>query len=110
MLLGSCETTKTATLWAGLAINILSTLLLSASNNCAQLLSAPTRRDVDRAHAKSSWMDVGVQSLRNLTKVPRWRVCIWLLLYISSVPLHLLYAIRIRCGDGCIVSNTSDMT
>lgn len=35
-----------------LAINILSTILLSGSNYCMQCLSAPTRTDVDIAHAR----------------------------------------------------------
>ena len=49
-----------------LGINILSTLLLGFSNFDAQLLAAPTRSEVDAAHAKDDWLDIEVPSLRNL--------------------------------------------
>ena len=88
--IGSCDKTKKITLWVDLAINILSTILLSASNNCTQLLSAPTREDIDKAHAKRRWLDIGVPSVRNLSLIPRWRVILWALLFLSSIPFHLL--------------------
>jgi len=87
---GPCARSKTITLWADLAVNVLSTLLLSASNNCAQLVAAPTRREIDKAHERREWLEVGVQSFRNLGYLPRWRGAIWLLLFLSSIPLHFL--------------------
>ena len=76
-----------------LGINIVSTLLLGASNYCAQLLVAPTRSEVDRAHEKKDWLDIGVPSFRNLWKrrIARKRKATWTLLMISSVFLHLIW-------------------
>ena len=37
VFVGSCSEVKTITLWADLAVNVLSTLLLGASSNAAQL-------------------------------------------------------------------------
>ncbi|KAK5677181.1 hypothetical protein LTS10_010370 [Elasticomyces elasticus] len=88
---GSCDETKHVTLWADLAINILSTILLSASNSCGQLLSAPTRDDIDAAHARSTWLDIGIQSGRNLRHIPGRRRFMWWMIGLSSVPLHLFY-------------------
>ncbi|KAK5739626.1 hypothetical protein LTR17_005110 [Elasticomyces elasticus] len=88
---GSCDKTKHVTLWADLAINILSTILLSASNSCGQLLSAPTRDDIDAAHARSTWLDIGIQSTRNLRHIPGRRRFMWWMIGLSSVPLHLFY-------------------
>ncbi|KAF4806682.1 hypothetical protein CGCSCA5_v014141 [Colletotrichum siamense] len=88
---GSCIESKRDTLWPDLAINIMSTLLLGASNSCAQLLSSPSRRDIDRAHMKGKWLDIGVPSVRNLGHISFWRVCLWALLFLSSIPLHLVY-------------------
>ncbi|KAG9686786.1 hypothetical protein KCU95_g11437, partial [Aureobasidium melanogenum] len=88
---GSCTEMKRITFWVDLAINILSTLLLGASNNCAQLLVAPTRKDIDDAHAAGRYLDVGVSSLRNIRAVSRWRQWLCACLFLSSVPLHLLY-------------------
>ncbi|WJG35878.1 uncharacterized protein FOBCDRAFT_204566 [Fusarium oxysporum Fo47] len=59
---GSCKKTKKIKLWSHLGINVLSTLLLAASNSCMQCLVAPTRKEIDRAHEKR-----------------------------SSIPLHLVY-------------------
>ncbi len=88
---GSCSKTKNIRVWLHLLINVLSTVLLAASNYCMQCLSSPTRDDIDKAHAKRGWLDIGVPSLRNLQSIPPFRVVLWGLLASSSVPLHLLY-------------------
>ncbi|KAF1344838.1 hypothetical protein BDV97DRAFT_373196 [Delphinella strobiligena] len=80
---GSCSLMKRITLWANLTINILSTLLLGASNNCAQLLTSPTRKDVDLAHIKGKWLDTGVPSTRNISIIGRWRFFLLSVLYNS---------------------------
>ena len=71
-------------------INALSTVLLSGSNYTMQVLSSPTRDDIDKAHVKSRWLEVGILSPRNLRSLPRKRACLCLLLSLSSIPLHLL--------------------
>jgi len=71
-------------------INALSTLLLGASSYTMQCLSSPTRAEVDRAHRKGEWLDIGVPSMRNLTKIGKRRRLLWWLLALSSLPLHLL--------------------
>lgn len=72
------------------AINILSTLLLAASNNCAQLLISPTRTEIDKAHEQGVWLHVGIASARNLKWIGKWRIVMWAVLFASSIPLHLL--------------------
>jgi len=88
---GDCHKTKSINFWIHLAINILSTALLSASNFAMQCLTSPTRHDIDKAHAQRKWLDVGVPSFRNLRRLSRDRVILWYLLASSSIPLHLLY-------------------
>lgn len=56
-----------------------------------QVLVAPTRGELDRAHSKGDWMDVGVASIRNLFKISWNRTLLWGILALSSVPIHLLY-------------------
>jgi hypothetical protein len=87
---GSCAKTSTITAAAELAINILSTLLLAASNNCGQLLISPTRTEIDSAHEKGVWLHVGITSARNFKGIGKWRIAMWAVLFVSSVPLHLL--------------------
>ncbi|KAI2488562.1 hypothetical protein Ptr902_02695 [Pyrenophora tritici-repentis] len=72
-------------------INVLSTLLLGASNYTMQVLASPTRSDIDVAHAKGLWLDVGLLSVRNLRFLPRGRIALSLMLGLSSIPLHLFY-------------------
>lgn len=89
--LGSCAKAQRLDIWLHLLINVLSTLLLGASNFCMQLLVAPTRHEVDKAHEKSFWLDIGTPSVRNLRKIARVRVLTWLCLGFSSALLHLSY-------------------
>lgn len=72
------------------AINILSTVLLGASNYAMQVLSAPTRHQVDRAHAAQTSLLIGVPNMKNLGWIGPRRVILWLLLAVSTLPLHLL--------------------
>ncbi|KAG8534322.1 uncharacterized protein KY384_001166 [Bacidia gigantensis] len=88
---GSCDEAKNLSLWLHFGINALSTTLLAASNYCMQCLASPTRDEVDAAHRRRKWLDIGVPSVRNLFYIARRRRVLWLLLAISGVPLHLLY-------------------
>lgn len=88
---GDCSKSKKLSLWLHLAINILSTLLLGASNYCMQCLSSPSRAEIDSAHSQHIWLDIGVPSVRNLRRVSWNKVILWWLFAISTVPLHLLY-------------------
>lgn len=55
-----------------------------------QRLCAPARDEVDSAHRKRIWMNVGVQSLRNLRMIRKRRAVLFLMLGATSFPLHLL--------------------
>lgn len=71
-------------------INVLSTVMLSASNYTMQVLNAPTRKEMDRAHANGQWLDIGILSVHNLKIISRKRATLCLILAASSLPLHLL--------------------
>ena len=90
---GQCNLVTKYNMLIHIGINVVSTLLLSAGNYCAQLLVAPTRSEVDKAHERGDWLDIGVPSLRNLRKrrIARKRKATWALLMISSVLLHLVW-------------------
>ncbi len=74
--------------------------MLMASNYCMQLQAAPTRKNLDKAHEAEDWLDIGVPSLRNLRYIGNWRRFSWLLLALSSLPVHLMYVNlrRWRCA------------
>lgn len=87
---GDCTTVANFNLWLYLLINLLSTGMLSASNFCMQLQAAPTRKDIDRAHDKGQFVDIGVPSLRNLKFISTWRRLTWISLAVTSLPIHFL--------------------
>ncbi|PVI04237.1 hypothetical protein DM02DRAFT_519153, partial [Periconia macrospinosa] len=72
-------------------LNALSTALLSASNYTMQVLSSPTRKDIDKAHRKGKWLTIGLLSPRNLGEIPLKRRLLWMTMASSSIPLHLFY-------------------
>lgn len=88
---GSCKSTETRDTWVHLALNLVATILLASSNYCMQLLSSPSRSEVDKAHAKRKWLDIGIPSVRNLSSLRKKKVILWWILGISSIPLHLVY-------------------
>lgn len=71
-------------------INILSSVLLAGSNYTMQVLSSPTRYEIDQAHARGDWLEIGVLSVRNLKRISRNRMILCMVLAVSSIPLHLL--------------------
>ncbi|KAI0117928.1 hypothetical protein GGR51DRAFT_545815 [Nemania sp. FL0031] len=95
-----CDSGKVAArnLALHLLINIASTLVvriptfrLASSNFFMQVLNAPTRQEVDNAHFKSSWLGIGVPSVRNAFRVSRFKTWCWVALLLSSIPIHLLF-------------------
>ena len=87
---GTCSTTRKIGVWSHLLINVISSVLLAASNTGMQCLIAPTREEVNRTHARGKWLDIGVHTLRNLRAVSVSRRLLWALLGLSSFPLHLM--------------------
>jgi hypothetical protein len=93
---GDCEVASRWTTGLHLLINVLSSALLGASSYCMQRLVAPTREEIQKAHAKGKWLDVGVLSLRNLSSISKSRLAFWILLALSSIPLHFLYVEKLH--------------
>jgi hypothetical protein len=91
---GDCDRVEFLNTALHVLINVLSTILLSGSNYCMQCLSAPTRSEVDTAHAEGKWLDIGIPSLRNVKHLGRKRTILWVVLAITSLPLHLLWVLQ----------------
>jgi hypothetical protein len=90
---GECALVSHWSIAAHVLVNILSSVLLSASNYTMQYLASPTRKDIDAAHAKGKSLDIGVPSLRNilLGRLSKRRVIAWWLICLSSLPLHFVF-------------------
>jgi hypothetical protein len=62
------------------------------SNFFMQLLASPSREDVDAAHRRMEWVDIGIPSFRNSWKriISLKRTLLWLLIGLASIPLNLV--------------------
>ncbi|KAK2795903.1 hypothetical protein FQN50_009681 [Emmonsiellopsis sp. PD_5] len=88
---GDCAESKKLNVWLHLLINVLSTVVLSGSIAFVQAFSAPTRKEIDRAHFNGRWLHTGVLSLRNFLHISRRKTFVCVILVITSLPFHLLY-------------------
>lgn len=87
---GDCDDVRRLNLGFHLVISTLSTLMLSASNFCMQIQSAPTRADINLAHQNGTWLDIGLHSPRNLMYIRGWKRVSWFILCITSLPINML--------------------
>lgn len=56
---GSCLKARNTSVGAHVVINVLGTILLACSNFSMQCLGSPTRKEVDSAHSKRHWLNIG---------------------------------------------------
>lgn len=91
IMTGSCSVVSRANTIIHAALNIVTTLMLGASTYAMESLCCPTREEVDAAHAKKLWLGIGGLSLRNFRFISKSRSVLWVVLWITSIPLHLLY-------------------
>ncbi|KUJ12911.1 uncharacterized protein LY89DRAFT_721741 [Mollisia scopiformis] len=89
---GGCKEVAKMNFWIHLGINAMSAILLSGSNYTMQVIGSPTRRDVNDAHTKRRWLDIGILSTRNLRAISWGRIALWTILGLSSVSIHLMYS------------------
>lgn len=87
----SCESIDVWSSFIQTAISIFSALLLSGSNYSIQVLCSPTRAEVDEAHRKHTYLNIGVLSMRNIIRFRKRRLCLFILLVLSNMPLHFVY-------------------
>lgn len=88
---GDCDEISRLNTFLHLLLNIASSLIIASSNFFMQVLNSPTRAEVDRAHARQHWLDIGVPSLRNVLNVSPYKSLAWALFSLSSLPIHLLF-------------------
>ncbi|KAJ8119065.1 hypothetical protein OPT61_g53 [Boeremia exigua] len=88
---GSCRTVHYADgLWH-VVLNVASTLFLGAGNYCMQVLVAPSRKDVDKAHKEGASMDIGIHCFRNVWRMSYTKRALWILLGVTSTTMHLFW-------------------
>ena len=91
IFIGNCAQSDRNILFLRVAINIVATAILTSSNFFLFMLVAPAREDIDKAHKRSRWLEVGIPSLRNLRFITYPKFALWSLIAIASIPLHLFF-------------------
>ncbi|PSN75612.1 hypothetical protein BS50DRAFT_478330 [Corynespora cassiicola Philippines] len=92
---GDCSKAKSLNTGFHIAINALSTILLASSSYCMQVISAPTRAQVDKAHSRRGWLNVGIMSFHNIRRAPRKRLIFFNSTLFLSIPNHGYYVYEI---------------
>ncbi|KAI1493769.1 hypothetical protein F5X96DRAFT_676900 [Biscogniauxia mediterranea] len=88
---GGCDESRAVNLWLHLLLNVFSTIILASSNFFCQVLSSPSRCEVDASHAEGTSMYIGIPSFSNVFRVRKFKGWIWTLFFLSSIPLHLFF-------------------
>lgn len=88
---GQCSTSNSLNLFLQLIINIFSTCVLASSNFFMQIVSSPTRKEIDHAHRSLHSLEIGVSSLKNLGTLSWFKILAWAGLLLTSIPIHLFF-------------------
>ncbi|KAK8094977.1 hypothetical protein PG997_001662 [Apiospora hydei] len=88
---GSCDYSRRLNVGLHLLINLVASIVLASSNYFMQILNAPSRHEIERAHRTLSSMEIGIPSLKNLSFLSNFKRCFWAMLLISSLPIHVFF-------------------
>ena len=87
---GSCTASSSINWLLHAAISVLVVVLVTGANYAFHVLSSPTRTEVDAAHARGKWLDIGVPSVRNFPQIARSRGVMAMVLLVSVVVLQVM--------------------
>ena len=87
---GDCNHVRNLIIYLLIPLNIVGTISIGSSNYVMQCLMAPTRKEVDEAHARGLFASIGVSSMHNMSWLSTWKCIAWWALGVSTVPIHLL--------------------
>ncbi|OIW23599.1 hypothetical protein CONLIGDRAFT_637566 [Coniochaeta ligniaria NRRL 30616] len=106
----SCVTAERIGMGLHALINALVVVLLAGGNYIFQVLSSPTRREVDVAHAKKKWLDIGIPSLRNLAHISRSRAVLAVVVLLVATATQVIYNAVIFTSQTAVDYNILSVT
>lgn len=89
-LYGRCSTISFINFAIHVLINVISSLFLGAGNYCMQILIAPSREEINKAHRKGEYVEIGVPSVRNFWYIRWYRIAAWVFISLLATTLHVL--------------------
>jgi hypothetical protein len=99
---GSCDDIRAVNVGLRVAINVIGIVLVAGATYVFQVLTSPTRAEVDRAHRSSRYLDIGVPSFRNLIYISRWRALL------ATLILPLAIGSLVICNSLIFVVSTGE--
>lgn len=88
---GKCGRARSIDLGLHALINVFAFFFIAAGNYVAQVLASPTRTEVQSAHSKQKWLDIGIPSLRNLAGISKGRGLLCAVIVLAAVSIHVVY-------------------
>lgn len=88
---GDCSKSARINFLLHMFLNIVSSAVLASSNFFMQVLSSPSRQEIDQAHTWLRSLDIGIPSVSNIRHVSWFKRIGWVILFFSSIPLHLFF-------------------
>ncbi len=82
---GSCATASGISWILHAVISVLALILIAGANYLFQVLSSPTRPELNVAHNKKEWMDIGIPSVRNFSHIANTRILLAVTIVLSAV-------------------------
>ncbi|KAJ0160204.1 hypothetical protein CTA2_8380 [Colletotrichum tanaceti] len=86
-----CAAARQVKIGVFVAINVVTIVLLSAANYVFQVLSSPTRIEIEMAHDGRRWLDIGIPSFRNLRFVSKPRVVMTVIIMLAALGTQVIY-------------------
>ncbi|KAK3946005.1 hypothetical protein QBC46DRAFT_370559 [Diplogelasinospora grovesii] len=88
---GSCSTASNISWGLHALINVLVVVLIAGANYTFQILSSPTRSEVDAAHGRKRWLDIGIPSVRNFGHIQWTRSVLAVILLLAALATQIMY-------------------
>ncbi|KAK4157725.1 hypothetical protein C8A00DRAFT_40003 [Chaetomidium leptoderma] len=88
---GPCATAAGVDWGVHAVVNVFVVVLVAGANYTFQVLSSPTRGEVNEAHGKGEWLDIGVPSFRNLGHIEGSRTVLAVVVLATAVFTQIMY-------------------
>jgi hypothetical protein len=90
IFLGTCASTQMLSFGLHAAMSLVCMSILVAANYGFQILTSPTRVEVDMAHDAGRWLDIGLPSFRNMRSIARTRAIVAGVLLTAAVSVQVM--------------------
>ncbi|KAL2159688.1 hypothetical protein VTH06DRAFT_2257 [Thermothelomyces fergusii] len=88
---GDCGTARAMEWGLHAVINVFAAVMVAAANYTFQVLSSPTRDEVNAAHWNRDWFEIGIPSLRNLRHIRRRRALLAIVVLATALVTPVMY-------------------